>query len=555
MTQGKVSGQSKVGQEGQVYYEYLGIPYAQPPIAGLRFRPPLEAAGWSGIRDGTQHPPACPQIDLEAGFLGREVVEGNEDCLYLNVYTPATVGQLGSSYPLPVMVYIHGGSFTMGSIEPYNPSPLMLHNNVIVVTIQYRLGILGFASTGDEVLPGNLGLKDQTLALKWVQRNIESFGGDPMRVTVFGESAGSASAHLHVMSPHSRGLFQRLILQSGTALSPWVIGTNHRELAFKLGEKLNCGAQSSSQLLSCLNRTSLHDIVFSVHLGAEYCLLINLPDRCIPENVWNYRLKLSLPRIDGDFLPDHPAKLMKDGRMYKVDVISGVNQHEGISIALTVLLSQVLKNGTFRPRENAVGASGLLLDQDDEADYLATRVAFYYLPNLNISVQNLDGLTSLFSDRIYTISHQDTATIHTQAGHTVYQYRLIHRGEYSYTVFFNTSLADKYTAHVDDLLYIFDQLLPDAILTRPEDLFIRYIMTRMWTNFARTGNPTVNGNVGFRWETCGSRNTHYLAITTKPGMRPANSLTQNMWRSLPTKSNRILFPENFYEDSFLQYSN
>jgi para-nitrobenzyl esterase len=203
---GAVRGQAVAAGE-----EFLGIPYAAPPVGALRWQPPRPAAPWHGTRAATAYAPHCPQ---PSGAFGR--ASTTEDCLYLNVFTPA--GARGKH--LPVMVWVHGGSLRTGESDDYNPAGLV-RDGVVVVTINYRLGALGFLA--DAALAsrpggpaGNYGLMDQQAALRWVQRNIGGFGGNPGDVTLFGESAGGLSTLAQLVSPGARGLFQRAIVESGT---------------------------------------------------------------------------------------------------------------------------------------------------------------------------------------------------------------------------------------------------------------------------------------------------------------------------------------------------
>ncbi|KAJ3587161.1 hypothetical protein NHX12_013551 [Muraenolepis orangiensis] len=213
------------GQEADVQ-AYLGVPFAKPPVGQLRLAPPLPAEGWEATRDATKQPLICIQSKAlfeafsEMMGLDAEVPDISEDCLYLNVYTPANAAP-GTN--LPVMVWIHGGGFSGGYAAAYDGSGLAAYQNVVVVAIQYRLGLLGFLSSGDDTLPGNLGLLDQLEALRWVQQNIRDFGGDPHLVTIFGESAGGISVSLLAISPLATGLFQHAIAESGTAAMEMLI--------------------------------------------------------------------------------------------------------------------------------------------------------------------------------------------------------------------------------------------------------------------------------------------------------------------------------------------
>lgn len=182
---GQVRGtEERAGLLGDRYFSWKGIPYAAPPTGNLRFRAPIPNSGWTGIRDAAEHGDNCPS----GGWLADKT--GNEDCLFLNVYSTSIIARR------PVMVWIHGGSFTGGNGDTsfYGPDHL-ISEDVVIVTINYRVGVLGFLSTGDRHAPGNYGLKDMQLALRWVQNNILNFGGDPDNVTVFGESAGGVAVH------------------------------------------------------------------------------------------------------------------------------------------------------------------------------------------------------------------------------------------------------------------------------------------------------------------------------------------------------------------------
>nr|XP_053639153.1 juvenile hormone esterase-like isoform X2 [Cherax quadricarinatus] len=247
--EGRISGLREHSLSGAAFYAYRSIPFAQPPVGDLRFKAPVASLRWDGVRDGSSEPPLC----LQPSFITKEL-QGSEDCLYLNVFTPSEPGS--GRRDLPVMVSIHGGAFFCGSASESGPNALLNHDMVLVV-IQYRLGVLGFLSTEDDAIPGNFGLLDQVLALQWVQRNIHHFGGDPQKVTIFGESAGAASVSYHLLSPKSRGLYSQAIMQSGSALNPWAHGKSRRDLALHVGRTVGCGKlEDSHDLLGCLQQAN-----------------------------------------------------------------------------------------------------------------------------------------------------------------------------------------------------------------------------------------------------------------------------------------------------------
>ncbi|XP_033221036.1 esterase SG1-like [Belonocnema kinseyi] len=201
--QGLLKGTHLETRNGRKISVFLGIPYAKPPIGKLRFRSPVPAEKWKGLRLAHTEGNMCPQLKSKN-------LLGDENCLYLNIYTP--ILEFNSTLInskknlLPVMVWIHGGGFKTGSgsFTVYGPS-YILDKDVILVSINYRLGVLGFFTTGDLLVPGNMGLKDQVLALKWVQENIHFFGGDPDKVTIFGQSSAGACVNLHTISDASKG--------------------------------------------------------------------------------------------------------------------------------------------------------------------------------------------------------------------------------------------------------------------------------------------------------------------------------------------------------------
>jgi bile salt-stimulated lipase len=208
-TSGRLQGVEESSDSSHKYFAFKGIPYAEPPVGELRFRNPVPHRGWSGLRKALEYGEKCCTKGMY-GLLGG----GQEDCLFLNVFSPNLKGNL------PVMFWIHGGSFLYGDGSSLLFGPeLLVRENVVIVTFNYRLSVFGFLSTEDKHAQGNYGLKDIVLALKWVKQNIKNFGGDPDNITAFGQSAGAMSVHLMLMSKMSQGLFHKAIMMSGTALS------------------------------------------------------------------------------------------------------------------------------------------------------------------------------------------------------------------------------------------------------------------------------------------------------------------------------------------------
>lgn len=230
---GKVRGKTVVAPTGKKVDAWLSIPYAQPPVGVLRYRHPRPIEKWPGILNATSPPNSCVQIiDTVFGdFAGADMWNPNtpmsEDCLYVSVFVPHPRPKNS-----PVMLWIYGGGFFQGTstLDVYDYRTLASEENIIVVSIQYRVANLGFMYLGMPEAPGNSGLFDQNLAIRWVKDNIHHFGGDPSRITLFGESAGAVSVSLHLLSPLSRDLFNRAILESGSATAPWAIITREEAI-------------------------------------------------------------------------------------------------------------------------------------------------------------------------------------------------------------------------------------------------------------------------------------------------------------------------------------
>ena len=275
--------------------EFLGIPYAAPPVGALRWQPPQPAANWSGVRDATQFAPHCPQSATPFGQAST-----SEDCLFLNVFTPSRQ-QAGARHP--VMVWIHGGALVTGESNDYNPAKLV-EDGVTVVTINYRLGALGFlahpALADANGQSGDYGLMDQQAALRWVQRNIASFGGDPRNVTIFGESAGGLSTLSQIASPAARGLFSRAIVESGS----YNLTQASLASAEAAGQAFAAKAGCSDQAAACLRSLPVSTILAN-------------------ENAGGYT-----PNINSEVLPQTLKTAFATGEFNRVPIINGTNHDE-----------------------------------------------------------------------------------------------------------------------------------------------------------------------------------------------------------------------------------
>lgn len=307
--------------------DFLGIPYAAQPVGNLRWKPPQPPPTWSGVREATKYGPACPQTPSPwlPEMLGIQKMGTNEACLYLNVWTP----QLHKAAKLPVMVWVHGGGNVEGSAEWPPLGSTLARQGVVVVSLNYRLGVFGFfaypglAAESPHHVSGNYGHLDQVEALRWVQRNIRKFGGDPDNVTVFGASSGALDICNLMASPVAAGLFQRAIMQSGVCVDSVYPVTRQAEANGELLAK-DFGISSGPQSLAALRA-----------LPADKLLLTAANDD---------RVDLE-PVVDGWFFPEQPATAFANGKQAKIPVIVGSNNNE-----VSIFASPIVGGKSNRPK-------------------------------------------------------------------------------------------------------------------------------------------------------------------------------------------------------------
>ena len=303
---GRVAGVARAGVA-----MWLGIPYAAPPVGPLRWRPPAPVTPWSGTRQATRVGAACPQV---VGDVPTGARIGNEDCLHLDVYRAA-----GAVADLPVMVFVHGGSFVSGAASDYDPARLAVDGHVIVVTVDYRLGALGYLALpgldGPGLGGGDFGLQDQQAALRWVQRSIAGFGGDPSRVVLFGESAGGVSVCDDLVSPTAAGLFAGAIDESGPCTGPDTASPS-------LATAARAGARFAAAV-GCRDPGTAPACLRALPAGRLLSGPAEMPSGVLPLP-WR-------PAVGGTTLPAQPAALLAAGRYPAVPVITGSNADDGIN--------------------------------------------------------------------------------------------------------------------------------------------------------------------------------------------------------------------------------
>lgn len=323
------------GKIGKVS-RFLGIPYAEPPTGSRRFQKPVPKGQLPNPLDASDFGPACPQdLFMMMGWVpGYPYVD--EDCLSLNVFVPENKSSTPITGSYAVMVWIHGGAYVIGQSKMYSAENLTLIGDVIVVTINYRLTSLGFLSTESEKFPGNYGLWDQQMALQWVHDNIADFGGDPSRVTIFGESAGGASVIYHSLYAGNKGLFQRLIADSGSPFCPWAYQSEPRKYARRLADKLGCTDPDLDAAVACLQGLDAMALVNNSRIGTE--------DETAFRAEW-------LPTYDGVIVQHTQSNLFASGLdLFKdIDIMLGFTNNDGAFVTLLSIQPYMMKmlNKTF----------------------------------------------------------------------------------------------------------------------------------------------------------------------------------------------------------------
>ncbi|XP_012288440.1 esterase FE4 isoform X2 [Orussus abietinus] len=334
---GPVRGRLMLSARRNLLSAFLGIPYAQPPIGELRFQSPQPWNGtWTEPRDATVDGFQCAQI------LKSRIIVGNEDCLFLNIFVPHKMlgydDRLeGGSRKMPVIVFVHGGAFTNGNSFSWVYAPdYLLDQEVVLVTINYRVGVLGFFSTGDQNAPGNYGLKDIWMALVWINENIVNFGGDPNLVTLMGQEAGAAAVHLLSLSSKTEGLFQRIITQSGSALAPWAFHSkeNIRNVSLELARLCNCyiERQNPETTMNCLRDTNLTCIV---NMSTFYTVW--------DDNPWFVFGPTEELESDEAIITRHPLLQIQRGLFRDIPWIIGITADEGLVKTINIITNQTMK--------------------------------------------------------------------------------------------------------------------------------------------------------------------------------------------------------------------
>jgi len=456
---------TEVGHTAKGVNEWLGIRYAEPPVGPLRFAPPMLRGKQSG--------------EHWAGSMGGSC-ENGEDCLFLNVWAPP------DAKGLPVMLFIHGGAYTMGSAP--EAATLARKGNVVTVTINYRLGVFGFLAHEDIAsepgnVAGNYGLLDQQLALQWVKQNIAAFGGDPGNVTIFGESAGAGSVCSHLLSPRAEGLFHRAIGQSGSCVFDFPSRERMQATGRRVAEALGCTGDTPA----CLRAASFDALKRAMPAKLEFEA---------DADKW-------VPTADGDVLPTDTFSALEGGKLHRVPFLSGANGNEGSLFTLAMRIE------TRAELEELVRKA--MPNHADDALALYSEAKFP-VPK--------DAATALIGDVFVCGQRKQAALISAHVPDT-YLYHFTRA---------NPSLAWNLGAtHGSEVPYVLGDIGFPLTETK-EDTKLSEDMIGYWSRFARTGDP--NGGGAVTWPRFGAGGEYLVldvSVEAKANLAPERCDVFEAW--------------------------
>nr|XP_012215167.1 PREDICTED: esterase B1-like [Linepithema humile] len=529
VSEGKLIGIITENVYGDKYIAFRGIPYAKPPVGELRFKDPVLPEPWSGDRDASKFGNNAVQLNIFT-----QQITGNEDCLYLNVYTT----NINPEKKRPVMVWIHGGGFYFGSGDDtfYGPDHIV-QKDVVLVTLNYRLSVLGFLNLYDKVATGNQGLKDVVMALQWVQKNISNFGGNSKNVTIFGESAGAATVHYLTISPLAEDLFHKAIAQSGAATNPWAFtereppSTNKGfQLAAKLG-KATTDAKVAYEFLKKIDAKKL--------IQTEQQSLLTEEKR-------QQSLVIFTPSMDNEssnpVFPKPINTLINRG--IKVPLLVGYTNDEGLLVKSNFSnrgKKEVLEQVNFDFKK---AITPRVLSTLPEIPITVEELRSLYFGDKAVSEETLKNYVDFNGDQEFYRGLMEAVDIQIKSGHSsTYLYNFSYENE-DCPMRKMMGITLPGVCHAEDLYYLFyPHMIKDLGFLPPELDSEEYkVISRcvqMWTDFAKTGNPTptITDLIPVKWEPLKTEHTYnYLNIDTELRMKTLRKKEQRWdWKNMKMK--------------------
>jgi len=492
------SGTLEGGKTGDVRH-FMGIPYAAAPVGPLRFRVPQPAEPWSDVRLAVESGSMCPQTLSPGG------PSNDEDCLFLNVWTPA------GAHDLPVMVWLHGGAFLYGSgSDRYYDGTRLAERGVVIVTINYRLGPFGFLahpalSVDDPSYPtsGNYGLEDQRFALEWVQRNIAAFGGDPAHVTLFGESAGGFSTCVHYLSSRSHGLFEAAISQSGLCGMPDFapLHATAEAQGTQLAEKLGCPG-GGADAVACLRAKSVDELMTA---SAAPEIVDQLPGGLAYQPVV---LPNVIPNVDGYVIEQPLRQALLAGSYEPRPMIIGNTQDEGTMFLSSLSAKEITNETEYR--------DAIAVRFPDAVDRIVARYPVSAFPSPNAALAEVTG------DAFFVCPTRFASRTLADHGVAVHRYVFAHP-------LAQPILADLGVFHASELPYVFgNDTFPLGRIDAPP---LVDAMQTYWTQFAKAADP--NRADATPWPTYAPGNTTLVLDAPVSTTTSYKDDVCDFWDSLP----------------------
>ncbi|XP_055851923.1 juvenile hormone esterase-like isoform X2 [Episyrphus balteatus] len=486
---GKIRGSIMRSEKGIGFYAFRGIRYAEPPVGENRFKAPVPVKKWFGELDATRDGFMCPQKAVQLDFL-------SEDCLILNVYSKNLSGNKS------VLFYIHGGANAFGSshsIEAAGPEYLM-DSDIVLVTMNFRLGALGYLTTQTKDAPGNYGYLDQLMALQWVHDHISKFGGNPGSVTIMGISAGAFAVTLHMASPLSQGLFHRAIAMSGSATNEYAI--DNLKWTQKLAHETSCPRFNAADVLDCLRKVPWQKIVEISESWMAYNLI---------DIKWNYE-------IDGHFLTKHPTHSFAEGNFTKIPIMTGITKDEFTYLIFSQENNTALLNDISLNFEKYAPEFFLHNFSEPMAAKKTEKVRTFYLGNKTIAEQNLTNFGAIFADTL--INHGVHRLVDLARKYVdVFYYRFDFNG--SLGAYVNWEGKSRGVCHGDDLQYILKRHKLQRQLNRYDpEWFMVERMVGIFSSFAQNGSSQTIDGVKWLSSNKTDVNTFYIDRKVKLGNEP-----------------------------------
>ncbi|KAJ0182970.1 hypothetical protein K1T71_000946 [Dendrolimus kikuchii] len=489
---GILQGKECLTYYGKKYYSFEGIPYAEPPVGKLRFRNPVPPRPWQGVLDATKPGNRCAQLDPYSG----KSLEGSEDCLYLNVYTPCLPDE--EVKKLAVLFFVHGGRLIFGYGDYYTPDYQLKHD-VILVTINYRLNVLGFLCLDLPEAPGNAALKDMAFALRWVSENIDKFNGDRNRITISGESAGAAMAASCITSKMTFGLFQGLISQSSSLFSDlYLIDEDPIEKARNLVTVFGKKFETTREILDFLIDMPIDELLF-----AFSAVELSRP----PEIINAYFLPVIEKEFGGVefFFSEHPMISVKEGRFQSVPTITGYSSHEYALFLRRDESGNIIFDKDFYyfiPRFLHIK------EGSREAKVIEAKIRKFYLNNKSSEYWDIGSYLKMMNDVYFNRDIQYFPHFMAKYVKNVYAYKFCYEGNMNTRVM--KTLGIKGATHGDMIQYLFYRE-KKAKKASEKDIQMTEVLSEIWCNFTKTGKPTWT-NQEVEWLPYSLKNRQTLVI-------------------------------------------